>query len=228
MSDYSRFCIYAVPTDALYDRGAEWLGWDSAAGVARTPPDLPGLPAPADALTERPRRYGFHGTIKPPFRLAEGCDADGLRAAMDAFCAGRAPVVLPGLEVARLGSFVALRPEGEIGALAEIAAAAVRALDPFRAPLTESERARRQGADLTERQEELLAAWGYPYVMEEFRFHLTLTGPLDAAGAETTQQVLAGHFADVLPRPFVLRDLALLGEDADGRFHLLHRAALSG
>lgn len=117
---------------------------------------------------------------------------------------------------------------GEVGALADLAAAAVRGLDTFRAPLTESDRARRKGDELSERQAALLAAWGYPCVMEEFRFHLMLIDPLDAAGAEAVQRLLAANVADVLPRPFVLRDLAFLGEGADGRFHLLHRAALSG
>src|SRR5438445_432365 len=31
---------------------------------------------------------------------------------------------------------------------------------------------------LSARQAELLARWGYPYVHDEFRFHMTLTGPI--------------------------------------------------
>lgn len=226
MTGYRRYCIYVVPEGALYDRGACWLGWDSAAGRARTLPALPGLTDSAEALTARPRKYGFHGTIKPPFRLADGHDAAGLRAALDRFCAGRPPVTLPGLEVAPLGRFVALRAVGDEGALAALAGETVRALDDFRAARDAAELARRQHAELTERQAALLARWGYPYVMDEFRFHMTLTGPLEAPEADA--RVLAGHFADVLPSPFVIASLALLGEDAQGRFHLLHRAPLSG
>jgi hypothetical protein len=39
---------------------------------------------------------------------------------------------------------------------------------------------------------------------------------------------LAAHFAPVLPHPFRIEDLCLFGEDAAGRFHLLHRYALAG
>ena len=39
---------------------------------------------------------------------------------------------------------------------------------------------------------------------------------------------LQEHLSPVLPHPFVIEDLCLLGEEMDGRFHLLHRAALSG
>ena len=226
MTGYHRYCVYVVPGGPLYDRAARWLGWDSAAGRTTNPPELPGLPAPAAELTARPRKYGFHGTIKPPFRLAEGRDADGLRAALDAFCATRAPAALAGLQVAQLGRFVALRPEGDTTALDALAADAVRAVDSFRAPPTAEDTARRKAAGLTGRQAALLAQWGYPFVMDEFRFHLTLTGPLDAP--EAAARVLAAHFAAVLPRPAIIDSLALLGEAHDGYFHLLHRAPLSG
>lgn len=226
MTAYRRYCIYVVPEGPLYDRGADWLGWDSVAGRDRTPPELPGLSAPAATLTRRPRKYGFHGTVKPPFRLAAGADPEVLRAALDRFCAGRAPVALDGLAVAPMGRFVALRPEGPTDALAALAGDTVRALDAFRDPPTEAEIASRTGPGLTERQASMLARWGYPFVMDEFRFHLTLTGPLEAP--TDAARILTAHFDDVLSRPMVICSLALLGEAADGRFHVLHRSALSG
>ncbi|HZD24872.1 MAG TPA: DUF1045 domain-containing protein, partial [Alphaproteobacteria bacterium] len=48
-----------------------------------------------------------------------------------------------------------------------------------RAPPQAAELAKRRAAGLTPRQEDLLRRWGYPYVMEEFRFHITLTGPVE-------------------------------------------------
>src|SRR5262249_54746601 len=56
----------------------------------------------------------------------------------------------------------------------------VTAFDNFRSPVTPEERRRRLGAGLTNRQIENLDRWGYPYVLEDFRFHMTLTGPVDA------------------------------------------------
>lgn len=228
MTDYKRYGLYVVPEGALYRAGADWLGWDSAAGTAVPQPDLPGLPQPVGAITATPRKYGFHGTVKPPFRLALGTDAAGLDAAARAFSATRSPVAIPALGVRRLGGFIAVVPAAPSGALSDLAAATVEALDGFRAPPCEAELARRRRSGLTDRQEALLARWGYPHVMEEFRFHLTLTGRLPADRAETVRDILATRFAPVLPQPFVIDSLCLMGEDDAGMFHLLHRYSFSG
>jgi len=228
MDGFKRYGLYVVPEGDLYRAGADWLGWDSVAGMAVAQPDLPGLPDSPAALTATPRKYGFHGTVKPPFRLAWETDADGLGAAARAFCATRAPVVIPDMAVRRLGGFIAIVPSVPCAALADLAGATVAALDEFRAPLTEAELARRRKSRLTERQEALLARWGYPYVMEEFRFHLTLTGSLAPLAAATAEAALKIHFAPYLASPVTIGSLCLMGEDDTGLFHLIHRYTLSG
>lgn len=228
MNGFRRYGLYVVPEGGLYRAGADWLGWDSVAGGPVAQPDLPGLPDSPATLTATPRKYGFHGTVKPPFRLADGVDAAGLDAAARAFCAGHPPVTIPAMAVRRLGGFVAIVPEEPSAALADLAGATVAALDAFRAPPGEAELARRRKSRLTERQEALLARWGYPYVMEEFRFHLTLTGSLAPDAAEAAQGVLARHFAPHLAGSVSIGSLCLMGEDAAGMFHLIHRYTLSG
>ncbi|MFQ6547076.1 DUF1045 domain-containing protein [Aestuariibius sp. 2305UL40-4] len=228
MTSFRRFAIYVVPEGDLYRYGADWLGWDSVTGAEALPPDMPGLPAPAADLKERPRKYGFHGTIKPPMRLADSKTPADLQTALAAFCERRAPVNCGRLTVRRLGRFIAIVPDASVPALSDLAARTVEALDDFRMPPSDTELARRRGSGLTARQDELLLTWGYPYVMEEFRFHLTLTGPLVPDQAESIRAVLAEHFAPVLSDPFVIRSLALMGEDAEGRFHLISRASLDG
>lgn len=225
---FARYAVYFTPEPgALADFGAAWLGWDSATGRARAHPDLPGLPAPAADLTATPRKYGFHGTIKPPFRLTPGTDARGLRAAFAAVCATAGPVTLDGLRLARIGSFVALVPDGPADDLARLAAMAVEALDSFRAPPTEAEIARRDPARLTDRQRALLARWGYPYTHDEFRFHMTLTGPVGAQ-ADAVCAALAPVVTPLIPRPFRVDALTLLGADAQDRFHEIARYPLTG
>lgn len=223
---FARYAVFFTPEPgALADFGAAWLGWDSAAGVARPHPDLPGLPAPVADLTARPRKYGFHGTIKPPFRLAPGMDADGLAAACAAFCADQAPVTLDGLRPARIGGFVALVPGGPDAALAQLAAGAVEALDNFRAPPTAAETARRNPDRLTERQQQMLSRWGYPYTHDEFRFHMTLTGPVGAQ-ADAVCAALDPVVTPLIPRPFRVDALTLLGADGQDRFHQIARYRL--
>jgi putative phosphonate metabolism protein len=225
---FRRYGIYVVPTGGFYRAGADWLGWDSVAGAPVAHAPVPDLPDQAEVLTATPRKYGFHGTVKPPFFLAEGTNADGLDRAARAFCAHCAPVTIPRLEVRRLGGFIAIVPSEPSPALADLAAATVDALDPFRAPPSDAELARRRKARLTARQEALLQRWGYPYVMEEFRFHLTLTGRLEPGAADQARATLAQHFADAIPSPWLVDSLCLMGEDTDGRFHVLHRYTLAG
>jgi putative phosphonate metabolism protein len=228
MDGFERYAVFAVPRGAFYRAGADWLGWDSETGRAVPQPDLSNLPASAEALTATPRRYGFHGTIKPPFRLAEGRDATALATATRAFCATQPPVSVPALAVRRMGRFIALVPAAPCAGIADLAGAAVAALDAFRAPPTEGELARRRTSGLTPRQEVLLTCWGYPFVMEEFRFHITLTGKVPPDTAEVVRDALAAHFAPHLAAPLVVDSLCLMGEDAGGLFHLLHRYALAG
>ena len=226
--EFSRYALYfAPPDDADWTRlGTAWLGWDMKTGTEVTPPDAPGIDVAE--ITARPRKYGLHGTIKPPFRLAEGTDTASLRKALAALCARHPAVEMTALQLTRLGSFLALTPTGNTEALQALAGRVVERLDRFRAPLTEDELARRRKARLSERQEENLDRWGYPYVMEDFRFHMTLTGRLSAEELEQTRVVLLPQIATYLEAPFCIDALTLCGEDEEGRFHELHRYALAG
>lgn len=221
---YSRLAIYYIPPDgALSDFGASWLGWDVIRGVEVAQLDVPGL---LD-VTMTPRKYGFHGTLKPPFRLKDGLAPGDLRAAVSDLAATQAPVVCDGLDLTPLGRFLALTPRGDMAALGSLAAACVRDLDGFRAPATDADLTRRRNAGLSPRQDALLTQWGYPYVMEEFRFHLTLTGRLPKDQIADWLDSVQRHLPD-LPVPFVIDQIALCGERTDGRFELLHRYTLAG
>lgn len=220
MDQVERYAVYYAPRDGAFaERAAAWLGRDLPQPV------LPGIGDPAD-ITAEPRRYGFHGTLRAPFRPAEGVDPDLIRTTVAGLARRLAPVTCEGLQVSVLDGFVALTPTGSATALGALAASVVKATDSLRRALTQAEIARRRPDRLSPRQRDLLDRWGYPFVMEEFRFHLTLTDRLD--DPEPALRALETHFSPVLPRPFVIEDLCLFGEDASGRFRLLHRYALTG
>ena len=196
--DWARYAIYWLPGGALGRAGADWLGWDARArrGEGR----------------EAPARYGFHATIKPPFRpMGERAE---LVAAARALAARLTPVDLGRLSVKRLDGFLALMPARNPRSLA---AAVVEGLDGFRAPLGDADLARRRASGLTPAQDALLERWGYPYVMDEFRMHLTLTGrdPHEDA-MERAEAAFAPHAG-----PHRIEALSLAGEDGEGRFHLI-------
>lgn len=229
MPVFRRYAVYFTPEPGpLADFGASWLGWDAVTGTSCAHPDLPGLPLPVSELTAQPRKYGLHATLKPPFRLAGPNDPDALKADLAQLASTLAPATTEGLEVARIGRFLALTPRGDAAGIAHVAGETVRCLDHHRAPPTAEELARRQKARLSAQQREYLETWGYPYVFDAFRFHITLTGPLPDDMLDPVKGKLETAFAPHLPAPFHLREICLFGEDETGRFHLVSRHDLTG
>lgn len=224
---FERYAIfYTPPPGDFADFCASWLGWDNRQGRKCAHPQIADIDI--EKLTQTPRKYGFHGTLKAPFRLAAGTTQDALATATEALAKTLPAFKLDGLVLKHQRGFLALRPRGNLGTLNQTAAQIVEALDRFRAPASASELARRRQAMLSERQEHNLITWGYPYVGEDFHFHLTLSGTIDPGlGAIVTDQ-LAPHILPLIPRPFPIDRIALVGEAKTGMFHEIHTFALSG
>lgn len=225
-----RYAIYWAPPDdsALARIGAGWLGRDAAADSVLARPAVTGFDDAALAkLTAGPRRYGLHATLKPPFRLAAAATVTALEAELTAFAAATAPAVLPAIQVSRIGNFLALVPAVHAPAVTALANACVEHFDSYRAPASEDEFARRNGDGLTSAQRANLQRWGYPYVMDEYRFHVTLTGQLEPSIGDRLLPVLSELFAEVTAAPIAINEIALFVEPGDGRrFRLRRRFAL--
>ncbi|WP_119458994.1 DUF1045 domain-containing protein [Rhodospirillaceae bacterium SYSU D60014] len=219
----ARYALYYAPEpgSALETFGRRWLGCESATREA-----APRL----EEITRAPRHYGFHGTLKAPFRLADGHSLEALQRAITAFAATRAGFELPPLRLATLGRFLALVSSGPCEPLASLAADCVTAFDSFRKPPSADELARRRANGLTERQNQLLIRWGYPYVLDEFRFHLTLTGSLDdEREREAVRRTLAPLVTPLCEEPVAVQSICLF-EQADGTapFRIARRYAFGG
>lgn len=215
MSAYSRYAIYyTAPGSELAKLGASWLGWDMAARREISPSK-----GPSEAV-KRPRKYGFHATLKPPFHLAEGQKPDALLRAARQIAQEHAPFEVAPFRVAQLGAMIALTTDPS-NALTGLAGACVTQLDVFRAPPSEDELARRRARGLTPAQEALLGLWGYPYVLDELRFHLTLTGPVKESGRAALMGAAEAHFSTALTTPHWFSAVTLCGERADGLFEAL-------
>jgi hypothetical protein len=214
----TRYALYFAPQAGPFaDTAARWLGRT----LPQPHPDL--WPMTASA-----RRYGFHATLKAPFRLAGGVDLPALMAKLDSFAATQAPMVLDGLHLANLDGFLALIPMGDTTALNTFAARVVRDFDHLRAPLTAADIARRNPDKLSPRQRALLDQWGYPHVLEEFQFHMTLTDRLSPEQLEWVLPLAQASFADFLHRPMSIDALGLFIEAPDSLFHPHHYAPLTG
>lgn len=228
----ARYAIYWAPPDdsALAQTGAQWLGRDAVTDRRLTRPTVAGFDdAALAALTAEPRRYGLHATLKPPFSLAAATTVTALEAALSEFATVTTPVVLPAIRVSRIGNFVALVPTVPTPAVTALANACVAQFDRYRAPASEDEFTRRNGAGLTPPQQANLRRWGYPYVMDEFRFHVTLTGPLEPPLGDRLVPILSKLFAEVTASPISIDEIALFVESGRGQpFRLRRRFTLDG
>ena len=198
MAGFPRYAIYyvAAPGSDLDRFGAQLLGYDAFNGECLSFPDdvTQKVPVWRD-LTRDPRKYGFHATLKAPLSLAQGKTEAELVAACERFAETprRIPLIQP--VVNSLSDFIAIVPAQSSAELTQLAADCTCEFDSFRAPLTPEDRARRNPSKLTPRQCEHLDRWGYPYVMEDFRFHMTLTGRLDATRREPILTMLRLRFS---------------------------------
>jgi putative phosphonate metabolism protein len=227
-----RYAIYFAPPreHPLWHAGCALLGRDPETGELITQLGLADISSERFAIiTDEARRYGWHGTLKPPFALAEGTDVAMLEAALTRFCASQAPFPMPKLMLADLKGFLAVVPQEPSEALESLAARCVSTFDAFRRPASEAELAKRRRSGLDAVEEANLISWGYPYVMERFRFHMTLTMRMAEEERATVAAALAPLLTEALAAPLIVDAIALYGEASAGApFCLLRRYAFGG
>ncbi len=223
MSD-PRYALYFCPQQSsmLYRFGCRWLGRDVVTGADLEQPDLFAIsPERLRAATASARRYGFHATLKPPFRLVDGMGEADLVEAAQRFAAGLTAFQAPPLVLRDLAGFLALQLSEPSVEMEMLAAACVTGLDHFRAPPSAAEIARRRSSGLTPRHEELLARWGYPFVMEAFRFHMTLTEKLEEEERALFEEVLDPMVDRFAGEKLTVDSVALYREPAPGQPFML-------
>ena len=229
MTGTPRYAIYSMPavTSALWRFGCRVVGYDPAEPDARPQPFEPLRVALAAGAFSEPARYGFHATLKAPFELAARKTEAQLLAAAADFAARQPPLPLGHLKIATLERFVALIPEVAPAALEPFAVDCVCDFDSFRAPLSAADRDRRLKVPMTTTQLVYLDAWGYPYVFEEFRFHMTLAGPLSLDQLAPITETRRTLYAPV-DVPVRIDGIAIFRQPArTARFELLHRFAFA-
>jgi 2'-5' RNA ligase len=234
MNSAARYAIYiAPPPDTpLWAFGSRVLGHDAASGNDVSGFGLPGMaPETWSAMTRRARQYGFHATLKAPFRLADGQGEEALSEAAAMLAADIPAFRLGALAATSIsspgqGGFVALTPRQSSPQLAVLERRTVLELDRFRAPLLPEERAKRRPDRLTERQRHNLDHHGYPFVLEDYRFHMTLVDTIENADH------VADLLADALARENGTADLfvdalVLFRQDTLGlKFRIVQRFPL--
>jgi putative phosphonate metabolism protein len=213
-----RFAIYFAPaaTNVLWGRAAAWLGRDAATAEATLPAPTGIDPKVLHDATKSARRYGFHATVKAPMILQEGTTREELEAALADFAVSHRAVSVGAVEIRSLDGFLAIVPRLQPQALTDFVGLCVSHFEPFRAPMAPRDRDGRVGKGLSARQIELLDQFGYPYVMEQFRFHMTLTDRLPAPERDIMLAAAQNWFAPAMPDELVLDRLSLFEEPEAG------------
>ncbi|MGL3604972.1 DUF1045 domain-containing protein [Rhizobium sp. G187] len=223
-----RYAICFTPSagNPLALAAASWLGRNVFSGLPVEHPSLRGIGLHEIAFhTALPRRFGFHATFKAPFRLSHGATEAAFLNDLMLFADRMDPVLLQGLRVGRIGDVYGLILDRPCPAVDHLAASIVQVFDGFRAPLSEAEIERRNPDRLSAPQFSNLNRWGHPYVMDEFRFHMTLTGPLLGRDFARIEEAMKIHFDPALVEPVVIDHLALFVEAEPGapfQVHSLH------
>jgi putative phosphonate metabolism protein len=226
MAAIPRYAIYYAPApgSALDRFGAVLLGYDAYSGNEPAFPDgVLQMALDWRDLTQDPRKYGFHATLKAPFSLASGRTEAELVMACAAFADMPRPIPVLKPVVDSISGFIAVVPGEPSTELEQLAADCTRDFDPFRAPLTPEDRARRTPSKLPPRQRDYLERWGYPYVMEDFRFHMTLTGRLLDERREPILAMLRHRFSAIGLDTLAIDRIALFRQDnAEARFRIVN------
>lgn len=224
--DWYRYAIYYLPRrdEPLAEFGRRWFGFDTETREpVREAWDIP------SGILRTPARYGFHATLKAPFRLRRGRTEDELFQAVEKLAGEWAPQPL-GLLIPRpLGTFMTLQPSLPCPGVDALAFACVRDLDLFRDPLTEEEQDAIFEKGISRRQKANVFTWGYPYVGEDYVFHMTLTSILAPQELERWQARVIEWGADYLNTPVTLGDLVVFAQRSpEAPFQVLERFALTG
>ena len=228
--DSSRYGIYFCPgaDTPLFGLGSRWLGRNALTGELLDP----GLPDHIrhdqwTRATDSPRRYGFHATLKPPFRLAGSVTVEDLRAALRVFAEKHHSFHAPPLAVSTIGRFLALTLTAPSREFADLAGASVSEFDCFRAPASEEETAQRLRGAVSPRERENVLEWGYPYVFDTWLFHMSLTSSLHNGSISLFEPHLRKLFASACGQPLPVDSVCIFHEPHPGAlFHLIDRVSL--
>lgn len=207
-----RYAIYFAPPEgsALEAFGRAFLGRDHITGEHVSQLAIEGFGDEALLnITRSARHYGFHATLKAPFVLQDMCDAKGLRKAAERFAAERKSFEAAPLTVSALSRWVAFTLSKDSPEMRTLAADCVRVFDTFRAPLSESDIARRRKSGLSARQDEQMLTYGYPHIFDDFHFHMTLAGPMDPNEQDRLVQTLQPLTATIETIPLQVDAIAL-------------------
>ena len=221
-ASHSNFARYAIlytpqPGTALSAFGRSWFGRanDGVTLQAFSDAGLSGASF-ARLAPARGRYTGLHALVMAPFTPRDGIGADALKTRLINFAGRRKPLATGPLTLARAGRFLVLRPVEAMPALDWLAAQCVASFEDFAAPPSDAECCEHANPKLSDSERLLLQSNRDPNALSEYRFSITLTGPLDTAHLERVAQALWPVLEEICATGVTVDGLSLFG-DSGGR-----------
>jgi hypothetical protein len=226
----NRYAIFFAPNpgSSLDLLGKNWLGRCAETNTPVKHTAVPSLnSSEIHELTKNPRHYGLHGTIVPPFVLQDKFSRADLVDHVKIFAQSQLPFAFDQFTLKEIGLFLALVPEDQ-GMMATLAETCLREFHGFRKQPPQKELERRKAAKLTFVQQQLLQKWWYPYVLEEFKFHITLTGSIkNKKKRATVMQALSKLMDKICHEKQPVEDLCIFHQsDTKSPFTIIERIPL--
>jgi len=184
MKKYSRYAIYYAPPKEsnLEEFGRYWFGWDPINAKSINNKQrinyLNGFGIKnlknIDKNVLIAKKYGFHGTLIPPFKLNKNYSTNTLFKKTEEIAKKLKKFKFYKFKLKKINNFYAFVQNKKNNNINKLSNRLVRELFKFRSPLTKKEIDRRNPSKLSKLQLNILYKWGYPYLMSEFNFHMTL------------------------------------------------------
>ncbi len=227
--NYERYAIYYIPDNCseLSHFGRSWFGYDPDAGNCKR--EYYGLDTSlVERITYKPARYGLHATLKAPFNLKLGYDVESLLSTLEGFAKNRKAFEIDSLKYGLHGGCLSLTVDEGEHKINQFASQCVLGFEDFRAPLSMKERTRRLEEKLSLHQRLMLEELGYPYVLSEFRFHITLSSRLSDQEYDSVIRALIPTLESICMKPLKINQVSLLGDPGNEKpFELIKSFPLS-
>ena len=229
-NDFSRYAIYYVPpeSDQFTRFAASWFGWDVYKSINVKYPELSDLNYDIKEITSTPSKYGLHATLKAPFSLVPDKTIDELRLSLSILSSSIQKFEISSICVKNIAGFIAIVPTSQNERINYLAKKCVEDLDCFRKAEPLEIINKRRSVGLSIRKEHNLFKWGYPYVLNDFQFHFTMTSKLTPKVSKNVFSVLSLELKTVLNAPLLISKICLCGEsNSHKKFEVIEEFSLA-
>lgn len=176
---------------------------------------------------EEPAKYGFHATLKAPFRLKRNVKTKNFYDVISHIAAQHSRFKIKGLKIVYSKKFTFITSRKPNKLLINLENDLVKHLDTFRAELNKTEIKKRIPDSLTFKQNKYLKEWGYPFVFDQFKFHMTLMNQNNNKLSNKQKLELEKLIYKISNNVIEFNEISLLGENKNGHFEEIKRFKLN-